>query len=252
MKMTLRSTLRPAFILTGLFSVLSITQAELPKDYQGKPFEDDKYKGGAQKIPGKVECAYYDLGGEGVAFHDSDKRNSGSGALNPANGDYHNEFRKGEALDISFAKDGMDDTQYSPVKPPKKQLYVGWTGAGEWFNLTVDVEKAGTYAVDVLYTCNSNDAAIGFAVNGKTVVESTKINSTNDPADNVGWRQWHHWNLQKDIATIELEKGLNLLTVKIVSGGNMNLGYLDFRDKDAAPAAAPAPETKETATEPAK
>ncbi len=31
-------------------------------------------RAGAQKIPGKVECAYYDRGGEGVAYHDSDSK----------------------------------------------------------------------------------------------------------------------------------------------------------------------------------
>jgi hypothetical protein len=39
--------------------------------------------GGAQKIPGRLLCAYYDLGGEGVAYHDSDPQNHGSGELNP-------------------------------------------------------------------------------------------------------------------------------------------------------------------------
>jgi hypothetical protein len=30
------------------------------------PYHDSRYSGGPQKIPGKVLCAYYDLGGEGV------------------------------------------------------------------------------------------------------------------------------------------------------------------------------------------
>ncbi len=36
------------------------------KGYAGRPFEDSVYHGGAQKIPGRVQCAYYDFG------HDSD------------------------------------------------------------------------------------------------------------------------------------------------------------------------------------
>ena len=51
------------------------------KHYRGKPFHDSVYDGGAQKIPGRVQCAYYDLGGEGVAYHDTDAKNHGSGAL---------------------------------------------------------------------------------------------------------------------------------------------------------------------------
>ena len=57
------------------------------KAYQGKPFQDSAYHGGPQTIPGRVQCAYYDFGGEGVAYHDSDATNHGSGGLNPANGE---------------------------------------------------------------------------------------------------------------------------------------------------------------------
>ncbi len=52
--------------------------------YKGIPYGDGRYYRGAQKIPGKVMCAYYDGGGEGVAYHDSEARNNGSGVLNPA------------------------------------------------------------------------------------------------------------------------------------------------------------------------
>jgi hypothetical protein len=40
--------------------------------YEGLPYHDNRYQGGPQKIPGRVMCAYYDLGGEGVAYHDTD------------------------------------------------------------------------------------------------------------------------------------------------------------------------------------
>jgi hypothetical protein len=60
---------------------------------KGSPYHDTRYCGGPQKIPGKVLCAYYDLGGEGVAYHDTDPKNHGSGELNPADGTYLNEFR---------------------------------------------------------------------------------------------------------------------------------------------------------------
>ena len=33
-------------------------------------------------LPGRVQAAYFDLGGEGVAYHDTDKTNHGSGELN--------------------------------------------------------------------------------------------------------------------------------------------------------------------------
>ena len=66
-----------ANVLLGLKSY-----SALPPDYAGRPFEDLVYKDGPQVIPGRVECAYYDLGGEGVAYHDTDAINHGNGELN--------------------------------------------------------------------------------------------------------------------------------------------------------------------------
>jgi hypothetical protein len=219
------------------------------KPYEGKPFEDSKYTGGAQKLPGKLQCAYFDLGGEGVAYHDLDKKNNGSGALNPIDPNkpnYLHEFRAKESVDTSYAKGGgMDDSEFSIVKPPKEQLYVGWTSAEEWLNYTVEVEKAGTYTVDLLYTSNKG-GTIMLDLNGKPM-SATPINviSTNDPKDPTGYRQWHHWNLMKDIVSVDLPKGKNVITFRILTEGNMNLGYLDFREKGAA-------EPAKATTEPVK
>src|SRR5277367_4860840 len=133
-----------------------VSQADYLATYKGTPFQDSRYQGGAQKIPGRVQCAYYDRGGEGVAFHDSDSKNNGSGGLNPADGSYLNEFRMGEGVDTSYTKfhDTIDNSPYDRVQPPENQLYVGWTEPGEWFNLSVVVERAGTYTADLLYTSN--------------------------------------------------------------------------------------------------
>lgn len=68
--------------------------------YTGTPYKDAVYKKGAQKIPGKLQCEYYDFGGEGVAFHDADSINSGSGKLNKPDGSYLHEFRINEAVDV--------------------------------------------------------------------------------------------------------------------------------------------------------
>ncbi len=121
--------------------------------YRGRPYHDRRYHSGAQKIPGRVECAYYDLGGEGVAYHDSDAKNNGSGTLNPANGTYLNEFRMREGVDTSYTKfhDEIDNSKHDLVQPPEDQLYVGWTVPGEWFRITVQVAHAVVYTGDLLY-----------------------------------------------------------------------------------------------------
>lgn len=203
------------FVLIGT-SAIAQTSAE-----KSKPMK-------LQQIPGKIECEFYDLGGEGIAYHDTDEVNNGSGKLNPVNGNPLNEFRIKEAVDISYTKtDSIDDTPYTKVLIKMKQLYVGWTQPTEWINYTVQVKKSGTYKIGVLYTANG-DGAISIAVNGKDATGNMKIESTHDDKDPVAWRQWHHWNSSKNIGTIKLEKGTQLLTLHIVENGNMNLDYLTF------------------------
>lgn len=200
--------------------------------YKGTPYQDSRYLAGTQKIPGKVLCAYYDLGGEGVAYHDSDARNNGSGALNPANGSYLNEFRMNEGVDISYTKfkldPQIDDTAYDRVQPPANLLYVGWTVPGEWFNITVDVAQAGEYSTDLLYTSNRG-GTISLDVNGKPATGPLTIVTTYDAADPVAWRQWHHWNVAADLARLRLPKGKSVLTVHILSEGQMNLAIFEFK-----------------------
>jgi hypothetical protein len=202
----------------------------LPKGYEGKPFQDSVYCGGPQRIPGAVYCACYDLGGEGVAYHDNTPTNLGSGVLNPANGTYLNEFRMKEAVDISYVKlhGDIDNNPYNLVPPPDQLLYVGWTEPGEWFNLTVEVAEAGVYTFDLLYTSHQG-GTISLDLNGRNLVREIKIVSTYNPADPLPWRQWHHWNLMKNLADVRLPKGVSVLTVHILTEGGMNLAYLDFR-----------------------
>src|SRR5271163_2327086 len=53
----------PGFAFTGA-AVLGAPQTDFMAQYKGTPYHDGRYQDGAQKIPGKVLCAYYDLGGE--------------------------------------------------------------------------------------------------------------------------------------------------------------------------------------------
>jgi hypothetical protein len=224
-----------AFLPVVLFSTLAVAQiasssTSFLSSYKGTPYEDSRYQGGAQAIPGRVQCAYYDRGGEGVAYHDTEAKNLGSGGLNPADGSYLNEFRMGEGVDISYTKfhDTIDNSPYDKVQPQENQLYVGWTEPGEWFNITVQVARSGEYDADLLYTSNRG-GSISIDVNGQPATGPIGIASTFDAADPIAWRQWHHWNLKKELCKVKLAAGKNVLTIHIVSGGNMNLAYLNFQ-----------------------
>jgi hypothetical protein len=230
---TRRSRLRlcRAFILLASLGLPAVASDKI-SHYRGTPFHDSVYHGGPQTIPGRVQCAYYDLGGEGIAYHDADAKNNGSGSLNPADGSYLNQFRMDESVDISYTKfhRQIDNNPYNRVQPPEGQLYVGWTEPGEWFNMTVKVERSAVYTIDLLYTSNRG-GDISFDWNEKRLTGPLHIQSTYDPADPIAWRQWHHWSVMKDLVHVKLQKGIHVLTLRVLSQGNMNFAYLEFRPK---------------------
>jgi hypothetical protein len=180
-----------------------------------------------QQIPGKVECELYNSGGEGVAYHDTDAINNGSGKLNPADGSYLNEFRMKEGVDISYTKEkNIDNHSYNKVKPEMNQFYVGWTAPGEWIKFNVDVKETSEYSIDLMYTSHDG-GTIAFDVDGNHAFTG-KVPTTFDPADTIAWRQWHHWN-KVDLGKMKLTKGPHILTLHTVTNGNMNYDYLEFR-----------------------
>lgn len=196
--------------------------------YQGTAFQDSVYPGGPQPIPGRIHCAYYDLGGEGVAYHDSTPVNQGSGGLNPADGSYLHQFRIDEAVDTTYTKAGeYDNHPYNLVEPELGRLYVGWTEPGEWLKFTVEVKHTGLYSVSLFYTSNQG-GEIALSVNDGDVTGPLQIETTYRADDPLEWRQWHHWNRMSDLVRIKLEQGLQVLTLHTVSKGGMNYAYLDF------------------------
>ena len=195
----------------------------------GSVFFGEPWKQKPQEIPGRVECEFYDLGGEGVAYHDSDSINNGSGKLNPANGDFFNEFRMKEGVDISFTKSrNIDINPFNKVEPELNQLYVGWTQPDEWINYSVNVKKAGTYQIGLMYTANG-DATIALDLDGVEIAKQLTVHSTHNVQDTIAWRQWHHWNKEEALTKVKLTKGIHVLTLRTVAHGNMNFDYLEFK-----------------------
>jgi Carbohydrate binding module (family 6) len=196
--------------------------AALPSGYGGKPFCDSVYTNGAQGIPGRVQCAFYDLGGEGIAYHDTDAVNRGSGELNlklehhrPHATPYFWSFRANEGVDISYTKDFADFNHTNFVAPATNQLYIGWTADGEWCNYTVNVKKAGPYKIVALYGNAAN--RITFSINGRPASECKLPLATGS---------MHIWN-KAAIGTITFpEPGLQLLTFNYGKGNNF--AYFEF------------------------
>ncbi len=217
-------------VVAGLF-VLPLVggdPATLPADYKGRPFQDSVYKAGPQSIPGILQCALYDLGGEGVAYHDTDAVNHGNGELNqqpshqrPHAGPYIWGFRKDEGVDLSYVKDFADLNHPNPVTPPVNLFYIGWTAEGEWCNYTVDVKAAGTYQVRALYANQAN--TITFDINGKPAATCKLPLATGSP---------HTWTYA-GIGTITFpQAGRQLLTFHYTTGNNFALFEFEKLEPD--------------------
>jgi hypothetical protein len=205
-----------------------------PDDYHGRPFQDEQHNTGPQTIPGRLQAALYDLGGEGVAYHDVDSVNHGSGELNHRPEHCEKDvplsvcrFREGEGVDISYVKMLADLNHPNMVAPEWQQLYIGWTEDGEWTNYTVDVKRSGTYKIVAMY---SNLAqTIQFSLNRQPVADcELPVDAfRNFPLKSYpDWIVWHIWN-KADCGEINFpQTGRQLLTLHYRKGNN--LAYFDF------------------------
>jgi hypothetical protein len=225
--------LGPQFLFL-VFLIASGAGGSVPDDYKGKPFQDAAHTTGPQTIPGRLQAALFDLGGEGIAYHDVDPINHGSGELN-----YKPEhceegvpvsichFRENEGVDTSYVKKLADLNHPNVVAPEWQQLYIGWTEDGEWTNYTVDVKKAGTYRIIAMYSYTAQ--TINFSLNNKPAadcklpLDPTTQFSMKDYPD---WQVWHFWN-KADCGEIYFpQAGRELLTLHYKHGNN--LAYFDF------------------------
>lgn len=180
--------------------------------------------GEPQAIPGRVEAAFYDAGGEGVAYHDTNPVNTLSAVLNQQPGHqrphathYEWDFRRDEGVDISYTKDWADLNHPNRYDIGANQLYLGSTEDGEWCNYTVNVRTAGTYRIVTAYGNDANGRVFRFSVDGQPAAECRVPSVTGS---------MHHWD-KADVGTITFkEPGVHLLTLHY--GRGFNLAYLDF------------------------
>jgi PKD repeat protein len=110
---------------------------------------------GTHLIPGQLQAEDYDLGGEGVAYHDTTTGNEG--------GVYRHDDVDIETL----------DTDRSPN--------VGWVRTGEWLAYTVNIGTAGTY--DAGFRVASSHAGSSFQVyldDGTTPIATVNVPNTGD------------------------------------------------------------------------
>lgn len=149
------------------------------------------FTGSPAPVPGRIEAEDYDLGGEGIAYSDTDSGNNG--------GDY-----RSDNVDIQATEDSGGGYN------------IGWIESGEWLEYTVEVATAGIYEVAFRVAVNSG-GAIHLKMNGIEITESVILENTGD------WQNWATVMTE----SLPLAAGEHVLRVAI-DGSGFNLNYVDF------------------------
>jgi hypothetical protein len=166
-------------ILAALFWTPDLVAQEKP--YGGTPWP----------IPGIIEAENYDLGGEGVAYHDLDANNQGG------------QYRPNEGVDIEQCSEGGYN--------------VGWISTGEWIKYTVSVLKTGVYKLRMRVASTSSEGIIHISFNDKDVTGEQAVPNTG------AWQQW----VWLDVSSVKLDSGVQIMKISVDNGG-YNITYLQF------------------------
>jgi hypothetical protein len=148
------------------------------------PTAQAPYGGSAWQVPGTIQAENFDVGGEGVAYHDVDASNHGGA------------YRTG-GVDLYAGHDGG--------------TIVGATKAGEWLEYTVNVATAGNYTLEA--RVSSIDSG------GKFHVEFNGVNKTGTitmPAY-TGTMTW-----STQTRTVSLAAGQQVMRIAFDTNGTTN------------------------------
>jgi hypothetical protein len=178
------------------------------------PLTGNPYSGTPQAIPGVVQAENFDLGGEGVAYHDNNAGNTG------------NRYRTSEDVDIENCSDAGGGYN------------VGWIETGEWLEYTVDVTTAitGDYVLDARVATQNTGGA--FYIEFKGINETGTLTVPNTG----GWQTWRtvstiitldpDTQIMRFVRAGSADFNLNKFTLTYIGGnGDMDLdGKIEMRD----------------------
>ncbi len=179
----------------------------------GNPTNPLPYSGTPVPIPGTIQAEDFDLGGEGVAYHDSTAGNEGG------------QYRTSD-VDVEAAADtngGYD---------------VGWVFAGEWLTYSTTVAAAGTYTLEARVASSGVGGTFHVDANGVNVTGTMTVPNTGD------WQAW-----QTISKSVTLTAGpQNWRIVFDANGPGGAVGNINFLRVQGAAPPPPAAPTNLTAT----
>ncbi|MDX6339949.1 MAG: trimeric autotransporter adhesin, partial [Trebonia sp.] len=165
------------------------------------PPAEGPYGGTPAAVPGTVQAANYDTGGQGTAYNVTSVNGNGT----------------------AYRSDGVDLESCTDTGSAGCGYDLGWTGTGQWFRYTVNAATAGTYTVSLRL------ASPRGVTDGLHIASSSGANlSGNINVPNTGG--WQTWTTAT--ATVTLPAGQQTLTVAEDNGG-WNIRYLTFTRPEA-------------------
>lgn len=145
-------------------------------------------------IPGRIEAEEYDLGGEGVAFHEANSNGNEGGA--------------------AFRNDQVD---IEPTGDVSGEYNVAYILQGEWLEYTVDVQMAGRYSLELRVAADGAGKTLHIEMDGNDITGPVTLPNTG------GWQTW----ATVKIDDIDLPEGNQVMRV-VFDASYMNINYFDF------------------------
>ncbi len=156
----------------------------------------EPFYGTSFTLPTRIEGEDFDIGGEGVAYHDTDPGNNG------------NAYRLDEDVDVQTCTD--EGGGYN----------LGWIIEGEWLEYTVDVPVSGMYPIEIRVASLNQGGVFHLEINGFDVTGDIVAPVTG------GWQTW-----TTVTASATLEAGPAILKfVPTDEGFNMN--WIEFLEPE--------------------
>lgn len=153
------------------------------------------FKGTALPIPGRIEAEDYDLGGEGVAYHEEN-----------TNGNEGLATYRNDQVDVETTKDASGTYN------------VGYILQNEWLEYTVNVANTGLYTIDLRMATSGAGKTIHIEFDGVNISDAITVPNTGD------WQTW----ATVSVTGISLTQGQHIMRVAF-DASYMNLNYLNFK-----------------------
>jgi beta-glucanase (GH16 family) len=166
----------------------------------GSGWTTSPYGGTPAKVPGTIEVENFDLGGQGLAYYDSDTQNSGG------------QYRLTDGVDIELCSDtggGYD---------------VGWTQSNEWMAYTISVSDSGSYQIGTRVATTATGGALHYEIDGADVTGTISVPNTG------GWQAWTTVQSQ----SFNLSAGTHVVKV-FINSGNFNINKFNIFPPNAQP-----------------